>query len=51
MKKYNPKHLILQYIPAEEKEKKSEVNLMCFGFFRGLLTVVDVREVVEIGRK
>ena len=46
---YNPKKLIVQHLPVEEKEKKIEINRMRNGNNTQSLTFVDIQEVVKIG--
>ena len=49
IKYYNPRDLIVQHIPGEEREKKIEINLMRIGFIIEHLTSVDTQEIVKSG--
>ena len=49
VKFYHPKNLIVQHLPVEEKEKKTEINRMRNGYIIDHLTSVDVQEIVKIG--
>ena len=49
IKYYNPKNLINQHLPVEEKEKKIEINRMRNEYIIDTLTSVDIREIVKIG--
>ena len=51
IKFYNPKNLIVQNLPVNEKEKKIEINRMQNGYNVETLTSVDLQEVVKIGGK
>ena len=51
IKYYNPRDLIVQHIPIEEKEKKIEINRMRNGYIIDTLTSVDIQEIVKIGGK
>ena len=51
IKYYNPKNLIVQHLPAKEKEKKIEINRMRNGYITQVLTSVDIQEIVKIGGK
>ena len=48
---YNPKDLIVQHLPVEEREKKIEINRMRNGSIIVTLTSIDVQEIVKIGGK
>ena len=50
-KYYNPKNLIVQHLPVEEKEKKIEIIRMRNGYITQVLTPVDNQEVFKIGGK
>ena len=50
-KSYNPKDLIVQRLPVEEKEKKIEINGMRNGYIIQLLTSVDIQESIKIRGK
>ena len=49
IKYYNPKDLIVQYLPVRERENKIEINRMCNGYVTDIITSVDNRENVKIG--
>ena len=49
IKYFNPKNLIVQHLPVEEKEKKIENNRMRNGYITQVLTSVDIQEIVKIG--
>ena len=51
IKYYNPKNLIVQHLPVQEKEKKIENNRMRNGYIVDTLTSVDIQEIVKIGGK
>ena len=51
IKYYNPKNLIVQHLPAREREKKIEINRMRNGYIIDYLTSVDILEIVKIGGK
>ena len=51
IKYYNPKNLIAQHLPVNEKEKKTEINRMRNGYIIDTLTYVDIQEIVKIGSK
>ena len=51
IKFYNPKNLIVQHIPNEEKVNKIEVNRMRKVCIIDVLTSVDFQENVKIGGK
>ena len=51
IKNYNPKNLIVHYLPAKEREKKIEINRMRNGYIIDHLTSVDIQEIVKIGGK
>ena len=51
VKYYNPKNLIVQHLPVEEKEKKIEINRMRNGYIIQVLTSVDIQEIVKFGGK
>ena len=51
IKFYNPKDLIVQYIPIKEKEKKIDINCMRNGFIIDTLTSIDIQKIVKIGGK
>ena len=51
IKYYNPKNLIVQHIPVDEKEKKNEINRMRNGYITQVLTSVVIQEIVKIGAK
>ena len=46
---YNPKNLIVQHLPLEDKEMKIEINRLPNGYITQVLTSVDIQEIVEIG--
>ena len=48
IKYYNPKNLIVQHLPAKEKEKKSEINRMRNGYIIQISTSVDKQEIFKI---
>ena len=48
-KYYNPKNLIVQHLPVQEREKKNEINRMRNGYIIEYLTSVDIQEIVKIG--
>ena len=49
IKNFKPKNLIVQQLPAKEKEKKIEYNRMRNGYITQVLTSVDIQEIVKIG--
>ena len=51
IKYYNPKNLIVQHIPFEEKQRKIEINRMRNGYILDYLTSVDIQENVKIEGK
>ena len=51
VKSYNPKNLIVQHLPAKEKNKKIEVNRMRNGYIAQTLTSSDIQEIVKTGGK
>ena len=51
IKYFNPKILIVQHLPVEEREKKIEINRMRNGYIIDTLTSVDIQEIVKIGGK
>ena len=51
IKYYNPKNLIVQHLPVEEREKKIQINRMRDGYNIDYLTSVDLQEIVKIGGK
>ena len=51
IKFYNPKSLIVQHLPIQEREKEIEINHMRNGYIRDTLASVDVQEIVKIGGK
>ena len=51
IKYYNPKDTILQHIPVKEEVNKVEVNRLRNGYIDGVLTSVDIQEIVRIGGK
>ena len=51
MKYYNPRDLIVQHLPFQEKEKKIEIIRMRNGYIIDNLTSVDIEEIVRIGGK
>ena len=51
IKCYNPKNLIVQHLPVEEKVNKIEINRMRNGYITQVLTSVDIQEIVKIGEK
>ena len=51
IKYYNPRDLIVHYLPVKEKEKKIEMNRMRNGYIIDTLTSVDIQEIVKIGGK
>ena len=50
-KHYTPKNVVIQYIPIEEREKKSEINCMRIGYILNTLNSVAIQENVQIGGK
>ena len=48
---YNPKNLIVQHLPAKEREKKIDINRICNGYIIQSLTSVDIQQIVKIGGK
>ena len=48
-KYYNPKNLIVQYLPFKEKEKRIEINRIWNGYIVQSLTSFDIQEIVKIG--
>ena len=50
IKYYNPKNLIVQHLPVEEREKKIEINRMRNEYIIDHLTSVDI-QIVKIGGK
>ena len=48
-KTYNPKSLLVQYLPVKEREKKIESNRLRNGYIKDTLTSVDIQEIVKIG--
>ena len=51
IKDYYPKNLIVQHLPAKEKEKKIEIIRMRSGYILDTLTSVDIQEIVIFGGK
>ena len=51
IKYYNPKNLIVQHLPLQEREKQIEVRRMGKAFIIDTLTSVDIQEIVKIGAK
>ena len=51
IKYYNPKNLMVPYLPVKKREKKIEINRMQIGYFINTLTSVGIHEVVKIGGK
>ena len=49
IKSFNPKNLIVHYLPVKEKVKTIEINRMRNGYLIQVLTSVDIREIVKIG--
>ena len=50
-KYYNPKNLIVLYIPIKKRANKMEVNRMRNGYIIDTLTSVDIQEIVKLGGK
>ena len=51
IKYYNPKNLIVQHLPVEEREEKFEVNRMRNGYILDTLTCVHIQAIVKVGGK
>ena len=51
IKYYNPKNIIVQHLPAKEREKKIELNRTRKRYILQTLTSVDFQEIVKIGGK
>ena len=49
IKYHNPKNLIVQHLPIEERVNKTEINRMRNGYIIDTLTSVDIQEIVKIG--
>ena len=49
IKYYNPRDLIVQHLPIEEKVNKIEINRMRNGYVIDTLTSVDIQGIVKIG--
>ena len=49
MKYHNPKNLIVQRLPAKERENKIEIHRRRNGYIIDTLTSVDICENVKIG--
>ena len=48
---YNPKNLIVQHLPVQERENKIEINRMRNGYIIQILLSVDIQKIVKIGGK
>ena len=51
VKYYDPKNLIVQHLPVNEKIGKLEVNRLRNGYIDQYLTSVDIQEIVKTGGK